>query len=234
MKFYTTIEAETIRSTAQKIIEAYTAAETRYNAECERLENNAYTAEYKQEQTAKAAETLRKEWAEAAKIAAGFDGIIANLRKLSERVKPPAITEAEKNALQMLQLMPEVTQAAFDAAAAEWTGNPITGEILQSIAAKNGIYFAATPRTAGLTAADVAKIADSIETAASMYTDSRQDVIQDFGGGAVGADAFITRAQRAESLFQMQKLANGASPFEFGGDSAKEFAFSDLCNECEV
>lgn len=238
-KFYRTIESANLKSIINTVVSAINEAESEYNDAVSRLdadrESGKITGNYYADEKQKAFDTMMQRL-DSSRIDAGrgFDAIIMKLRELSEQAPMPEITNGERNAIEMLKAIENPTADLFNSAVKAWGGNPITGAILRDIAAEHYFPFDGKPKTTEmLTSADILDIAESIRVSAKMYLDSVANMQYVYDGDPLHSRE-VEMAMRAAGKKQLLEIAGKDNVFDFDGNTAKAFAFDDLCNTAEI
>lgn len=237
-KFYRTIETAELKSIIKSVISAIDRAESEYNDAVSSLdadrESGKITNTYHAAEKQKAFDIMMQQ-IDSSRIVAGrdFDAFITKLRKLSEQAPVPEITNGERNAIEMLSSIQNPTHEIFRSAVQVWGGSPITGAILRDIAAKHYFPFDGKPKTEMLTSADILDLAESIRVPAKMYLDSVANMRYVFDGDPLHPRE-IEMAMREKGKKALLEIADRQNPFDFDGNTKKEFAFDDLCDTAEV
>lgn len=237
-RFYRTLETAELKSIIKSVISAVEKAESEYNDAVSSLdadrESGKITDIFHAEQKQKAFDSMMQQL-DSSRIVAGrdFDAFITKLRKLSEQAPVPEITNGERNAIEMLKAIQNPTHDLFRSAVQVWGGNPITGAILRDIAAEHYFPFDGKPKTEMLTSADILDIAESIRVSAKMYLDSVANMQYVYDGDPLHSRE-VEMAMRAAGKKQLLEIADKENTFDFDGNTAKSFAFDDLCNTAEV
>lgn len=237
-KFYRTIESANLKSIINAVVSAINEAESDYNEAVRILdadrESGKITGNYYADEKQKAFDIMMQR-IDSSRIDAGrgFDTIIMKLRELSEQAPVPEITNGERNAIEMLKAIQNPTVDLFNSAVKAWGGNPITGAMLRTIANENLFPFSGKAKSEMITSADILDVAESIRSSASLYLGAVGNMRSAYDGDPMHPYE-VEMASRKMGEKMLLEIAGKANPFDFDGNTAKSFAFDDLCNTAEI